>query len=173
MAKSLWFKVLETIEQHYDEQRASAPEQDVQPRQLSRLHRFLRWLTPNGGTLLLIGVLILTQNVWARQTASPAAPGPSATTVNYQGRLADPAGNPKNGTFGMSFSLWDAATGGNLVRGPESHPAVPIAGMALTVPNGAIGTAQVANGAVTDDNDLSRGFAQAGYQLFRRRRGGN
>ncbi len=47
------------------------------------------------------------------------------------------------------------------------------AGMALTVPDGAIGTAQVANGAVTDDNDLSRGFAQAGYQLFRRRRGGN
>ncbi len=133
----------------------------------------------------------------ARQLAAPAAPGPSATTVNYQGRLADPAGNPKNGTFGMTFALYDAPTGGNLVWGPESHAAVPvsnglfsvglgsqtaggiptsawngdryleitvggetlaprelirsvpIAGMALTVPDGAIGTAQIADGAVT------------------------
>jgi hypothetical protein len=97
----------------------------------------------------------------------------------------------------MTFALWDAATGGNLVWGPESHAAVPvsdglfsvglgsqtsggipttvwdgdryleitvggetlsprelirsvpIAGMALTVPDGAIGTEQIADGAVT------------------------
>ncbi len=94
-----------------------------------RLRRFLRWLTPNGGTLLLIAVLLLTAQVWAKPLASPAsAPGPSATTVNYQGRLADPEGNPKNGSYGMTFALYDAATGGTLVWGPENHTAVPVSG---------------------------------------------
>ena len=53
-------------------------------------------------------------------------PGPSATTVNYQGRLADSSGDPLSGTYGMSFALYDASTGGNLVWGPESHIAVPM-----------------------------------------------
>jgi len=66
--------------------------------------------------------------VWAKPLASPAsAPGPSATTVNYQGRLADSGGTPLDGTYGMSFSLWDASSGGNLMWGPESHAAVPVA----------------------------------------------
>ncbi len=33
--------------------------------------------------------------------------------LNYQGRLTDPSGNPKNGTFSMSFAGYDAETGGN------------------------------------------------------------
>ena len=48
-----------------------------------RLHRVLAWLTPNGGTLLLIALLIATQSIWARPFAATNAPGPSATTVNY------------------------------------------------------------------------------------------
>jgi hypothetical protein len=125
--KSLLVKMIEVVEQHYAEQRATVPEQDTRCQQLGRLRRFLRWLTPNGGTLLLIAVLLLTQNVWARQLAAPVnAPGPSATTVNYQGRLADSGGTPLDGTYGMSFSLWDAATDGSLVWGPESHTAVPV-----------------------------------------------
>jgi hypothetical protein len=180
-----------------DRERAQA--QDTRP-QPGHLRRFLRWLTPNGGTLLLVAVLILTQRVWARPLLGPAgAPGPSATTVNYQGRLANSSGDPLDGTYGMSFSLWDASTGGSLVWGPESHSAVPvsdglfsvglgsqtsggiptstwngdryleitvrgetlsprellrsvpIAGMALTVPDGAIGTDQIADGAVTPE----------------------
>jgi hypothetical protein len=95
--------------------------------QASFLRRTLRWFVPNGGTLLLVAVLVLTANVWAKPLTSPAAaPGSSATTVNYQGRLADPTGNPKNGTFGMTFALYDASTGGSLVWGPESHAAVPV-----------------------------------------------
>jgi len=158
----------------------------------------LRWFIPNGGTLLLVAALILTQQVWARPLLSPAsAPGPSATTVNYQGRLADHSGNPLDGAYGMAFSLWDAATGGSLVWGPESHAAVPvsqglfsvglgsqtsggiptsvwngdrylqvtvggemlsprelirsvpIAGMALTVPDGAITSAMVQDGSLS------------------------
>jgi hypothetical protein len=193
--KSFLVDMAETIDRHLP--RRNAPQGDRAPSQPGRLGRVLRWFIPNGGTLLLIAALILTQNVWARQLAAPAAPGPSATTVNYQGRLADPAGNPKDGVFGMTFALWDAAGGGNLVWGPENHTAVPvseglfsvglgsqtsggiptsawngdryleitvggemlsprelirsvpIAGMALTVPDGAIGTAQIADGAVT------------------------
>ncbi len=33
--------------------------------------------------------------------------------LNYQGRLSDPSGNPKNGTFTMQFAVYDAETGGN------------------------------------------------------------
>ena len=41
---------------------------------------------------------------------APEAPGP---LLSYQGRLVDPTtGNPKSGTFAMTFKLYDAATGG-------------------------------------------------------------
>ena len=80
----------------------------------STLARLLHWLTPNGGTLLLIALLIATQSIWARPFAATNAPGPSATTVNYQGRLADNAGMPLDGSYGMSFALYDTASAGNL-----------------------------------------------------------
>jgi hypothetical protein len=163
-----------------------------------RAGRIVRWFLPNGGTLLLVALLIFTANVWAKPLLNaPSAPGPSATTINYQGRLANSGGAPLNGNYGMTFALWDAASGGNLVWGPESHAAVPvsdglfsvglgsqtaggiptevwsgdvyleiavggetlsprelirsvpIAGMALTVPDGAIDSDQVADGAIT------------------------
>ncbi len=195
--KSLLGYFVEAYDRYRAERRAASSQ--GAPSQPGRLGRLVRWLLPNGGTLILIALLIATQNVWARQLAAPAAPGPSATTVNYQGRLADSSGTPLNGTYGMSFALYDALTGGNLVWGPENHTAVPvsnglfsvglgsqtaggiptsawngdrylgitvggetlaprelirsvpIAGMALTVPDGAIGTAQIADGAVTSD----------------------
>ncbi|MBN2004129.1 MAG: hypothetical protein JXA21_12305 [Anaerolineae bacterium] len=164
-----------------------------------RLVRTLRWFLPNGGTLLIVVILLMTQSLWARPFAAPNAPGPSATTVNYQGRLADNAGVPLDGSYAMRFALYDAATDGILIWGPEIHDAVPvsdglfsvglgsqtsggiptsawngdryleitvggetlsprelirsvpIAGMALTVPDGAIGTSQIADGAITSD----------------------
>ncbi len=167
--------------------------------QPGRLRRLIGWLTPNGGTLILIALLIATQSIWARPFAATNAPGPSATTVNYQGRLADNLGTPLDGSYGMSFALYDAATDGNLMWGPEVHDAVPvsdglfsvglgsrttggiptttwngdryleitvggetlsprelirsvpIAGMALTVPDGAIGSNQIADGAISSD----------------------
>jgi hypothetical protein len=159
----------------------------------------LHWFIPNGGTLVIVALLLMTQSLWAKPFEALNAPGPSATTVNYQGRLADDAGVPLTGTYGMSFALYDAATGGTLIWGPENHTAVPvsdglfsvglgsqtsggiptttwngdryleitvdgetlaprelirsvpIAGMALTVPDGTIGSAQIADGAVTQD----------------------
>ena len=155
--------------------------------------RWALWL----GALLVIALLALTTSVWARPLLEATnTPGPNATTVNYQGRLADAAGTPLSGSYAMTFALWDAPSGGNLVWGPESHVAVPVseglfnvglgsltsggiptsawdgdryleiavggetlsprelirsvpvAGMALTVPDGAIGSAQIADGGV-------------------------
>ena len=90
-----------------------------------------RWLPTPGNTvftILILGLLILTQNVWAKPLQSaPNAPGPSATTVNYQGRLANPDGTPvDDDDYGMTFALYDADGAGNLVWGPESHTAVPV-----------------------------------------------
>jgi len=33
--------------------------------------------------------------------------------LNYEGRLTDPSGNPKNGTFTMQFAVYDSESGGN------------------------------------------------------------
>ncbi len=90
------------------------------------LRRFLAWMLPNGGTLLVVLALLLTRRAWAHPQSLPNAPGPSAYTVNYQGRLADAAGNPLDGNYAMSFSIWDAPSGGTRVWGPESHPVVEV-----------------------------------------------
>ncbi len=122
--KSFLVDLATTIDRHLPRR---STQQNTSQATSSRLRRFLRWLTPNGGTLLLVAVLIVTAQVWAKPLTSPtSAPGPSATTVNYQGRLADSDGAPLDDTLGMSFSLWDADTGGSLVWGPESHAAVPV-----------------------------------------------
>ena len=122
--KSFLIEMSEVIDQHHAERREHQAEQPIT--QPGRVRRLIRWLTPNGGTLLLIALLIATQGVWARNLQSPAAPGPSATTVNYQGRLADSGGTPITGTRGMAFAIYDAATGGTLIWGPEAHMAIPV-----------------------------------------------
>jgi len=116
--KGLLTHLGEALDHYRAERRATA--------QPSRRRWLGRQIVPNIGTLLLVAVLILTQNVWARQAAAPNAPGPSATTTNIQAHLADDAGLPLTGTYGMSFALYDAATGGNLVWGPEEHTAVEV-----------------------------------------------
>ena len=95
-------------------------------KQPSSLLHHLKWFIPNGGTILLFCLLIVTQRVWATPAQNNDAPGPSATTINYQGNLTDANGNPKNGSFDMTFSLWDAASGGTKKWGAESHTSVPV-----------------------------------------------
>ena len=181
----------------WETRQASASHKTVSP---SRALTWLgRQLMPNLGSVLLVLILLSVFPGIAAPLGGLNTPGPSATTVNYQGRLADNAGTPLDGNYGMSFALYDAASAGNLVWGPEDHPAVPvsaglfsvglgsqtpggiptttwngdryleitvggetlsprelirsvpIAGMALTVPDGAIGTSQIADGAVTSE----------------------
>jgi hypothetical protein len=197
-SKSLFYRLAEVYEQHRSEQ--SATEDGRLAGGTSHFHKF-RWFLPNGGTLLIVLLLILTQQVWANNDSQTIvnAPGPSSTTINYQGSLAALDGTPKNGTFGMSFAIYNAASGGSIVWGPENHSAVPVtdglfnvglgsqtpsgipttvwngdrylqisvggealtprelirsvpvAGMALTVPDGAINTSHLVNGAVTQE----------------------
>jgi hypothetical protein len=68
--KSLIYRLAETYERYRADRRATQAEQ---PAQLSRPRRLLRWLTPNGGTLLLAAILVVTAQVWASPLASPAA----------------------------------------------------------------------------------------------------
>jgi hypothetical protein len=51
-------------------------------------------------------------------TAPTLADAPNL--LNYQGRLTDPSGNPKNGTFTMQFAVFDAESGGNQL--PSGSP---------------------------------------------------
>jgi hypothetical protein len=188
--RSLILELAEVLDRHW---KRRAAKDDAPAPKPNWLRRLARQMVPNGGTLLLVAALILTQRVWAEPLLGTAnTPGPSATTVNYQGRLTDNAGAPLDGTYGMSFALYDAATDGTLIWGPESHTAVavsgglfsvglgsqtsggiptttwngdryleitvggetleprelirsvPIAGMALTVPDGAVGSRQMA-----------------------------
>lgn len=93
----------------------------------SRGKRILNWFLPNGGTILVALILIFTQSAWARSSTSPEnVPGPSATTMQYQGRLMSGSGSPLNGEYNLDFSIYDAPGGGIRLWGPESHAAVPV-----------------------------------------------
>lgn len=115
--------------------------------------RLTRWLLPTPGTVILIVVLLWAQSVGALPLIHQAAPAsPSTTTVNYQGRLADSGGTPLDGTYGMTFALWDTVSGGNLIWGPESHVAVPVSNGLFSVGLGS----QTASGIPADiwDGDV-------------------
>ncbi len=166
--------------------------------------RAVQWLAPNGGTLLIVALLLMTQSLWARPMAAPNAPGPSATEINYQANASDSAGNPITGEYAITFTIYDALTGSNVIWGPEIHPvvniqdglfsvglgsilpggipttvwdgdrylevtigsqtlaprelirAVPIAGLALTAPDGSLTAEKFAPGAVEKVNILRR-----------------
>lgn len=86
-----------------------------------------RWL-PNIVTLGLAALLVITQQVWADPIAARLASSNSAsskTTINYQGYLADSAGNPVNDTLDMAFRLYNVESGGDAIW-DESHFGVSV-----------------------------------------------
>jgi len=46
--------------------------------------------------------------------------------INYQGMLTDANGNPLSGTKKLTFNIYDAAAGGNVVWGPQVFESVPM-----------------------------------------------
>ena len=87
-----------------------------------------QWLPSRGNVVFMI--LIAAGLIWAQRVgafmndASQMQVG--ASTISYQGRLADSDGQPLEGSYNLSFALYNAFSGGDLVWGPEVHSAVPI-----------------------------------------------
>lgn len=80
--------------------------------ELTKISSKMSWLMPNGGTILIVLLLIATQSIWAKEANTNQAVMASTNTISYQGQLTDSAGNPLNGTYNMVFKLYTASSGG-------------------------------------------------------------
>lgn len=79
----------------------------------SKTWNILRWLLPNGGTILVALILIATQSVWAKNgTTKETVPNSSTNTISYQGQLTNTSGTPLNGDYDLTFRLYNVANGG-------------------------------------------------------------
>ncbi len=79
---------------------------------LTKISSKMSWLMPNGGTILIVLLLIATQSIWAKEANTNQAAMASTNTISYQGQLTNSAGNPLNGTYNMVFKLYTASSGG-------------------------------------------------------------
>jgi hypothetical protein len=83
-----------------------------------------------GSAARLMALLLILFLMGGSAAGAPLPQSPAPATANmitlvgavdsqisYQGRLADPGGNPLNGSYNLVFQLWDAASGGNQVGG--------------------------------------------------------
>ena len=96
--------------------------------QLDIAQMLFRWLPSRGNvlfTLLVVAALFWVQSAGAL-VGQAALSSAGASSIHYQGDLADSNGVALNGSYTIAFALYDATTGGNLVWGPESHAAVAI-----------------------------------------------
>lgn len=87
------------------------------------LKRIARQLIPNTGTVVIVIALL-----WAQQAGALGLLAPDATstsTISYQGRLADSAGNPVNTEIGMTFRIYNSATGSSALW-TETYSAVSV-----------------------------------------------
>jgi hypothetical protein len=77
---------------------------------------------PSAGTLILVALWLLSPGVGAQQDSGQAGVlAPSQTLISYQGTLTTQSGAPVNATLPMDFALYDAASEGNLLWGPETQ----------------------------------------------------
>ena len=97
-----------------------------------------RWLLPNPGTIILLGVLLWAQTAGALPVSRQAATSsPSAMTMNYQGRLADSGGSPITDQMTFQFALYATDVDASPLWGPETHPNVPVSDGLFSVRLGA------------------------------------
>jgi len=78
--------------------------------------------------LLFAGVSVLLLAL----LASSAVADPLGTAFTYQGRLND-GGSPANGSYDITFTLHDAATGNGVIAGPLTNNAVSMTNGLFTV----------------------------------------
>ena len=82
-----------------------------------------RWLPTPGNIIFTIIAIICTlgiQQLWAMSTNT------NVSTLAYQCYLTDSSGTALNGSYQLSFKVYDAPTGGSLLWGPETHNGVTI-----------------------------------------------
>src|SRR5271167_4299224 len=76
--------------------------------------------------LLLLS--ILTTLCWAPLSSASA----QGTAFTYEGRLND-GGNPANGSYDLTFSLFNVSSGGSAVAGPLTKSTVGVTNGLFTV----------------------------------------
>jgi hypothetical protein len=86
--------------------------------------------------LSLIFIVLASFTAQAQTTDTSVPP-----LINYQGLLADANGNPLIGTKKLTFNIYDAASGGNLIWGPQVFDGVPLIGGKFNVILGSTDTA--------------------------------
>lgn len=87
---------------------------------------FLRWLMPNGGTLLILLLYFGLTHTWGAPAITPPPPLTSATQFSFSGYLANANGTPLNGNYTINAAIYAQPTGGAPVWGPETHNNVPV-----------------------------------------------
>jgi hypothetical protein len=114
--KNLLSRIGETIDRYCAEQQqrkittAEASTVSANPRRRS-MPGILKWFFPNGGTILIVLLLIMTHSIWAQSL--PGTTATSTSTISYQGRLADADGNPLTDVYNMEFRIYNHPTDGD------------------------------------------------------------
>ncbi len=93
-------------------------------------------------SLLAITILIFACIIITYAEAASVPP-----LINYQGMLTDADGNPLTGTKNLEFNLYDAATGGNKIWGPQIFNSVPLISGQFNV---ILGTTDTAGRSIVD-----------------------
>lgn len=78
--------------------------------------------------LLLIGAILIGGFMLLPQQAYSAIP----QILTYQGKLVSFEGQPLNGTYNMTFNIYNSSSGGSPIWG-ETHTAVPVTNGRFTV----------------------------------------
>ncbi len=91
--------------------------------------------------ILIVTILILSTTIAQAQIESVPS------LINYQGMLTDADGNPLTGTKKLEFNLYDAATGGNKIWGPQIFNNVPLVNGQFNV---ILGTTDTAGRSIAD-----------------------
>jgi hypothetical protein len=101
---------------------------------------FRTLIIANGLTVLLFVAFLLVSGTAAHPLLQANTASTQTTTISYQGHLTDNAGEPVNSDLPMTFTLYDAPTGGTAVWTEErsGSNAVPVTAGLFSVSLGSV-----------------------------------